>query len=309
MMDRRMGRQKPSGDARGRFLSTVLQIEHTGNWAANTNKGLAVAKGRFSCFLHQDDLWEPGRLQNILEALRQLKNTGWVTTESWFIDAVRNRRGRWRSPFSSSVRPNDTTRCFEALLVQNSLAICSPAFDTSMARIVGGLNENAIYTADWEFWLQMAASNHECEFMSRRRPFPSGFHPNAQTIALALQSRAIQAGTGGHSGKRFASLGPERVRCGAANSRNCEILDQRECFPWRDFAATSETLWMFAGLLRSAFRMGPKGFFDYLRMSRVLDRVAGAKPDGKINSWNLISRNAGRRRQGQPQESGLKGFR
>src|ERR1700737_3489848 len=36
-----------------------------GNWVAATNLGLREAKGDWACFLHQDDLWLPGRLERL----------------------------------------------------------------------------------------------------------------------------------------------------------------------------------------------------------------------------------------------------
>ena len=36
-----------------------------GNWVAATNAGLREARGDYVCFLHQDDLWLPGRLAAI----------------------------------------------------------------------------------------------------------------------------------------------------------------------------------------------------------------------------------------------------
>ncbi|MGD1918948.1 MAG: glycosyltransferase family 2 protein [Pleurocapsa sp.] len=36
-----------------------------GNWVANTNHALSVAKGKYACFLHQDDMWLQGRLLSI----------------------------------------------------------------------------------------------------------------------------------------------------------------------------------------------------------------------------------------------------
>src|SRR5579862_7885736 len=46
----------------------IIARSHIGNWVANTNFGLAKAQGHYVCFLHQDDLWLPGRLR----VLRQL---------------------------------------------------------------------------------------------------------------------------------------------------------------------------------------------------------------------------------------------
>ena len=53
---------------------TLALLEHTpgcylcvswrgrvGNWVANTNYGLSLARGEYVCYLHQDDCWLPGR--------------------------------------------------------------------------------------------------------------------------------------------------------------------------------------------------------------------------------------------------------
>ena len=44
-----------------RLAMTVVR-RRIGNWAANTNHGLGLARGEWACILHQDDVWRPGRL-------------------------------------------------------------------------------------------------------------------------------------------------------------------------------------------------------------------------------------------------------
>ena len=40
----------------------VVRSDHVGNWVAVTNRGLRMALGAYCSFLHQDDLWMPGRM-------------------------------------------------------------------------------------------------------------------------------------------------------------------------------------------------------------------------------------------------------
>src|SRR5580698_8174191 len=43
----------------------LITPERMGNWVAITNLGLREAKGDWACFLHQDDLWLPGRMARL----------------------------------------------------------------------------------------------------------------------------------------------------------------------------------------------------------------------------------------------------
>ena len=45
----------------------------------------------------------------------------------------------------------------EKLLVQNFIAIPAPIFKRKVAIAVDGLNDELWYTADWDFWLKLAA--------------------------------------------------------------------------------------------------------------------------------------------------------
>src|SRR5579862_781007 len=39
----------------------IISPARMGNWTTVSNIGLSEAKGDWACFLHQDDLWPPGR--------------------------------------------------------------------------------------------------------------------------------------------------------------------------------------------------------------------------------------------------------
>ena len=41
---------------------TILQHKRQGNWVASTNYALSFARGKYVCFLHQDDFWFKNRL-------------------------------------------------------------------------------------------------------------------------------------------------------------------------------------------------------------------------------------------------------
>jgi glycosyltransferase involved in cell wall biosynthesis len=38
----------------------IVRSPTRGNWVAASNAALREARGRYACFLHQDDLWMPG---------------------------------------------------------------------------------------------------------------------------------------------------------------------------------------------------------------------------------------------------------
>ncbi len=50
---------------------SIRRIPHDpgGNWVRASNAGLREARGRHACFLHQDDLWLPGRLSILRRAI------------------------------------------------------------------------------------------------------------------------------------------------------------------------------------------------------------------------------------------------
>ena len=139
-----------------RLPMMVVERDHAGNWARNTNVGMRLAKGRYLCWLHQDDVWCADRLVQVRRLTCQWPDALLLLHPVWFIDARGWRIGRWRCPLgktTSCLHPENVVR---RLLVQNFVASCAPVFKAEAAREAGLLDEKLWYLADWDLWLKLA---------------------------------------------------------------------------------------------------------------------------------------------------------
>ncbi|MEY4631560.1 MAG: hypothetical protein RIQ81_1680 [Pseudomonadota bacterium] len=254
------------------FRCRLLSIPHTGNWASNSNIGLNEAAGVFSCFLHQDDRWESNRLKLIKEAINNKPDCEWITTESWFINANGERTGRWRSPFSTPKSSPVEHQPFHHLLVQNSLSICAPVFRTEIAVSNGGLNARTKYTADWEFWLKLAA---RASWIHLKEPTVSfRVHRNSQTMQIIKQR------------DEFRRNICESLDFGIALARKENICVPEPLRQMAQFSADVNIFLAEAGqsgitpmvisltnLLKRALKLGGRGLLNYMHASRIVDRI------------------------------------
>src|SRR5205823_13033437 len=114
-----------------------------GNWVAASNAALREARGRYACFLHQDDLWLPGRLA----ALEREVEAGpsLVVHPAVFIGPDARRLGPWHCPLPEG--NVDAALFAERLSVQNFIAIPAAAFDLERALRLGAMDESLWYTA------------------------------------------------------------------------------------------------------------------------------------------------------------------
>jgi GT2 family glycosyltransferase len=243
----------------------VVKQSHRGNWVASTNVGLALAQGRYACFLHQDDRWEPGRSNAVREAMRT-DSPMLVLHAAWFIDETGLRLGQWRCPLPAGASlPGDLV--IERLLVQNFVPIPSPVFPREAALAVGGLDETLWYTADWDFWLRLASLG-------------SIHYISAPLVAFRIHA---------------ASQTARRSRDSSAFRHQLEIVLDRHLPAWeaRNFGQECVTraarfsvevnvalaalhhgerpAW--GRLVRVAARLGLRGWWRFLRDSRVVERV------------------------------------
>lgn len=243
----------------------VLRPGRLGNWVAATNLGLAECRGRWCCFLHQDDTWLPGRLAAVSRAIAAHPHVSLVVHPSWFIDERGRRVGRWCTPFGSCDRLIEGRDLWDRLLVQNSLAINAPVFRTAPVLETGGLDESIAYTADWDLWLRLAEHGSAAHCGIPLGEFR--IHGDAQTATCPpeMMRRELEKVFDRHR----HGHGPwERASGPVVAAGRYSIEVNAAIAGW--FHGTRPA---FGRLAADWLRLGPVGWRRYLRDSRIIDRV------------------------------------
>ncbi len=249
------------------FPLRIIQRQHAGNWVTNTNVGLREIQSEFACFLHQDDAWLPGRLDALRVAVNESSDIRFWIHACRFIDPKGRTLGKWTCPLPDSESGIAATTVLERLLVQNWIGIPAPLFRREDALAVGGLDESLWYTADWDFWLKLAA-------LGRTRYWPRPLacfriHPFSQTVTRGRAPGAIQQQCRLVQERHFPlwNSSPCRKRLVRAvgelatslNGNFAERLSGSR-LPWR-------------GLLSKFWRLGPEGWWRFGRDSRLMERL------------------------------------
>jgi len=227
-----------------------------GNWVEATNAGLREARGEYVCFLHQDDLWLPGRLAAIAREARMAPTL--IVHPSLFVGPDGGRLGTWRCPLpEGEVDP----RLFaDRLIVQNFIAVPAPAFKRETALRLGGMDERLWYAADWDLWLRLGREGTIRYFASALAAFR--VHPGSQTVVRNdLADRRSQLET---VLERHGADAPPAARRAARFSIELNVAL---------LAAASRAAVPWSPLLRALLRLGPGSWARYLRDSRIVERV------------------------------------
>jgi glycosyltransferase involved in cell wall biosynthesis len=245
----------------------ILQRERSTNWIIKTNHALSHASGEYVCFLHHDDLWFKDRLKIMKQLTERFPEAVLLLHPSHFLDNKGNNLGTWNCPLPAVPEIIKPDLMIERLLVQNFISILGPVFKRKAALEVGSLDESLWYTADWDFWLKMAACGDSVYY-----PKPlSGFrvHPSSQTVMRSSGSQEFRKQLETVATRHFAdwqaahplkqrlrkvvnfSMEANIALAGAAHGQNTNIL----------------------ALLIAFVRLGPSGTYRYLRDSRLWERV------------------------------------
>lgn len=170
---------------RDRLPLTIVE-RRIGNWAANTNLGLERASGEWACFLHQDDVWQPGRLSTIRRQLD--RQPALLLHAADFIDTNGRTVGRWTCPLPSGGIGSPPGKTIARLLVQNFVPLPAAVFRRADALRVGALNPDLWFTADWDLWLKLAALGRT-SYVPRAL---AAFRLHAQSQTLARSGRSAE---------------------------------------------------------------------------------------------------------------------
>jgi glycosyltransferase involved in cell wall biosynthesis len=245
----------------------IIQRGHIGNWVANTNHGLSLAQGNFVCFLHQDDHWLDTRICVLKPLLEQDYSITMLLHPSWFIDPAGKYIGLWRCPLRTAIDGLESRVLIERLLVQNFIAMPAPLILHEAAIRVGGLDEDLWYTADWDFWLKLAAAGKTIYVPHALSAFR--IHRHSQTAQRSVKvkdfrmqlmlvlEKHIQAYEATHTCKRAVSLA-------AHFSVNVNTFLASYMHGQKS---------SLLGLLPQFLAMGPRGCYLFLRDSRIIERM------------------------------------
>jgi GT2 family glycosyltransferase len=253
---------------RRRFPLIVQQPGRTGNWVKNSNLALSASRGKYACFLHQDDVWLGNRLLILKVLTEEYPDVILLLNSAYFIDAQGNRLGLWRCPLPSLPARIDRDLIMRRLLVQNFVPIPAPIFKREDALALGGMDENAWYTADWDFWLKLAARG-----ASIYHPQPlAGFriHPNSQTVLRSSSRDDFRAQHRAVAHKHLASWNvsnPERERVRRISDFSIEVNTELAGFMHGQRGHSFRLI----GYLLS---LGPANAYRYLRDSRIWERAS-----------------------------------
>ena len=250
----------------------AIEVHHrpdSKGWVWSTNLALSRAVTPYCALLHQDDLWRPGRAATMRALTQAFPDADLAVGGARFVDGAGRPVGRLSLPWRDSLQAEthlSADAALAGLLVQNALACPAPVFRTEAARAVGGLDAALWYTADWDFWIKLAARGGIAVTPDARAAFR--VHATSQTVRgsrdaagflaqmnavlerhgdrIAQDARRPVLAAGRFSNEVNAALAA-RVHGGEANLR---------------------------GLAGRAVRLGPTGLRRYLRGSRLSERIA-----------------------------------
>jgi hypothetical protein len=152
------------------------------------------------------------------------------------------------------------------MLVQNFLAVPAPLFKRQLALDVGGLDEQLWYTADWDFWLNLAAASPEIGYCGEP----------LSAFRIHAQSQTIQRSGAADEFRRQLEVVFDR------HLARSPFLAGKSLRRVAEFSVDLNVAlagWMngvrppWCSLAIQWLRLGPFGWRRYLRDSRIFERT------------------------------------
>lgn len=158
----------------------LVRRKHSGNWVDNTNLGLSMVTGKYVTFLHQDDIWLPGRLNRLRRLTHRYPDIHFFFHPSFFIDDRGEVCGIWNCPLPRYQTPLLPSLILPRLLIQNFISVSAVCFKRNILKDVGLLDDRLWYTADWNFWIALVSKGASIYYPRPLSCFR--IHPLSQTM-------------------------------------------------------------------------------------------------------------------------------
>lgn len=243
-----------------KLAMSVVEAGRLGSWVKATNVGMARAEGTYISWLHQDDVWAPGRLARLRELITRYSKATLVAHAAAYIDERGRCVGALRAPLPSS-RPLAPATVLPHLLVQNFFAPPALLFPRATVKAVGWMDERLWWGADWELCLRLASVGqtvYEPSLFASYR-----LHRGSLSSTGAHRLGDLRRALGATLERHLTSASPEVARAARFSAEMNVVLAA--------FAANG-TRPPIAMLGRFAM-LGPAGWARYLRDSRIVERA------------------------------------
>lgn len=178
----------------------VDRLEPGRGRCAAANRGLELARGRWTAFADDDDLWLPGGMQALLKAADGQDEVVYGGVRAVFYSPDGG-EGRVFHHFGHEFS-------LDALLFENFIPIIGCLLPTDRLKEIGGIDESLDYFEDWDLFLRLAdklSFRHVERDVAEYRVFGAAFITGAggDEAQIAGRSRVYQ--------KHWALLDPERL--------------------------------------------------------------------------------------------------
>ncbi|MCP4346859.1 MAG: glycosyltransferase [Desulfobacterales bacterium] len=259
----------------------IIKKNHTGNWVANTNIGLSEASGKYVSFLHQDDIWLPGRVKRLKALADKQPDVVLFLHPSYFIDENSKKIGTWTCPLPKNQKPLLPDLVLPKLIVQNFISMPGPLFKRQAVMKAGFLDEQLWYTADWKLWMQLSCSG---PVLYCPEPL-SGFRIHFSSLTA---KRSVNLPEFRHQIKAIIDQFLPVVQ-----AKNISGIKQLAEFSLEVNSTLAAAAWSqpfsMTRLLRQCFSLGPLLWVEYMRYSRIFERIQARLRVGMNNLNHRIS--------------------
>jgi len=243
-------------------LKIVTRTDLPG-WPAKTNYGVEIARAAHVCWLHQDDLWLPGRAAAVRGWIAEAPDAALHLSASAIVDGAGRVQGIWRCPFTADgvIAPE---RLIERLLVQNFIAAPAPVYRKDAWLACGGLDAPLWYTADWDVWLKLAEQGEVRHHLGATTGFR--VHGTSQTVLGSRDARDFAEQMQIVLDRHIPRL----------SRRNRAVRRASQASIAVNSALAAAVAGSFSGVLPAILKvlaLGPAGIHRYVRDSRIVDRA------------------------------------
>jgi hypothetical protein len=183
------------------------------------------------------------------------------------VDRQERRLGLWRCPLPNIQQPLNSETVMERLLVQNFISMPAPIFKRDGAISVGGMDESLWYTADWDFWLKLAAIGPILYVSSPLSCFRVHFSSQSMKSSAKADFRSQLETVLQRHLSGWEERCPSRQEIGKVARFSVELN-----VALASYYKGSEDF-QLRKLLAHWFWLGPRRWFLFVQYSRIIERI------------------------------------